>query len=146
MEGDAKAAAADAWREWGGELWPNLTPWRRCLALRSWLDNAFRFKPDPPGVELVRHPREMLQELARRGYAEGDCDDAAALAAAVALACGLRVRWKVLAFQRGAPYAHVYAEVSPREGGKWCELDVTRPAALPGLTPAVARFAVVEWS
>jgi len=121
-------------------LWPDLAPQTRCHALRGYLATHFQFREDPPGAEMVRHPQEMLDAMARGEVpVRGDCDDAAALGAALALACRLQVRWRVLRMAPGLPYGHVYAEVKPQRGGSWVDLDVTRPAALPGLVQSLIR-------
>lgn len=122
----------------GEQLWWNLSGRDRCLAIRDWLRIHTVYQDDPPGVELVREPMEMMQMLVRGAdAAPGDCDDVATLGATIALAAGLKVRWRVLRFGRGSPYAHVFAEIAPPEGGRWIDLDVHRPAALPGLPSGV---------
>lgn len=143
----ARSAASSLPHGWGRQnLWWNLSPKARCKALRQWLIDHTVFEDDPPGVERVRHPMEMLRELAQGApKVAGDCDDVAALGAAIALAAGLRARWVVLGFGEGdVPFTHVYAEVAPPEGGPWCELDVTRPVALPGLALKPSRKQIVE--
>lgn len=71
----------------------------------------------------------MLNEWRLWGYATGDCDDAAILSAALALAMGLPVRWVLLGFSPGGAYRHVYAEAC--QGGRWVDFDVTKPAQFP---------------
>lgn len=146
MAQSARAAASAQPHGWGRRnLWWNLGWKARCRALRQWLLDHTQFQDDPPGVERVRHPMEMLRAIEQGSRAAGDCDDIAALAAAVALIAGLRVRWRVLAFGDGhAPFTHVYAEVAPPEGNWWCELDVTRPVALPGMMLKPSRDQIVE--
>lgn len=87
----------------------------------------FRFLRDPAGVELVHHPRVLLDRLRKEGYVQGDCDDAAILGAALGKVIGLPARFVVVGFRgpRG-PLTHVYAEVS--DGSRWVDLDVTAPA------------------
>lgn len=98
-------------------------------AIRRWLDRRFEFVRDPPGLELLKAPDVMLQEWEHTGTFTGDCDDAAIMAAAVALAAGFRVRWMVLGFRRRGPFKHVYAEAW--DGRRWIDFDVTRPAQFP---------------
>lgn len=98
-------------------------------AIRQWLIRRFRFVRDPEGVELLKSPSVMLQEWEHEGEASGDCDDAAILAAALAIAMGCKVRWVVLGFHRAGPFGHVYAEAW--DGRKWQDFDVTRPAQFP---------------
>lgn len=109
-------------------------------AIRQWLIRRFRFVRDPQGVELLKSPSVMLQEWEIGGEATGDCDDAAILGAAVALASRYRVRWVVLGFHRGGPFGHVYAEVW--DGQKWQNLDVTRPAQFPPGLEAQRRMTI----
>jgi len=103
------------------------------VQLRNWLQAHFRFQLDPQVYEAIWTPLAQLQQISRRGYALGDCDDAAVLGAALALASGLPVRFVLLAFDRGM-YSHVYAEA----GG--IELDVTKPSQR--VAPAVRRASV----
>lgn len=73
------------------------------------LMNLVKFRPDPDGVELLRHPAEMLEEIRESAATEGDCDDLAMLAAALALAAGRRPAFIVVARRPApAPYEHVY--------------------------------------
>lgn len=99
-------------------------------AILQWLTRRFQFVRDPRGVELLKSPQVMLEEWERSGRATGDCDDAAILGAAVALASGYRVRWVLLGFRKSGPYGHVYAEAR-RPRGPWVPFDVTRPSHLP---------------
>lgn len=101
--------------------------------LRSWLARHWRFVEDPDGVEQVTAPELLLERIRSAGWAEGDCDDVATLGAALALAGGHRVRFRVVGW--GRHYSHVFAEVEPRPGCRceWVELDVTREAQ--GITP-----------
>lgn len=97
--------------------------------IRQWLNRRFHFVPDPQGVEFIKSPGVMLQEIELHGRTEGDCDDAAILGAAIALASGYPVRWVVLGFQPGGPYGHIYAEAWDGQG--WQDFDITRPAQFP---------------
>lgn len=94
--------------------------------LRAWVASHTKFLRDPVGLELLRTPRYMLDEIARVGVAQGDCDDIALFAAALGLAVGLPARFVALGF-RGAtgPFTHVITEL--RAGDRWLELDTTRP-------------------
>ena len=98
-------------------------------AIRRWLARRFEFESDPPGLELLKAPDVMLREWEDGGKFTGDCDDAAIMAAAVALAAGFRVRWVVVGFRPGGPFRHVYAEAW--DGRRWVDFDVTRPAQFP---------------
>lgn len=100
----------------------------RARELRRWLAENTRFEFDPRGVEWIRTPRNMLDEIRNRNAARGDCDDVAVLGAALAFRMGLEPRFRLVGFDRG-PWSHVFTEV--RTPGGWTDLDVTRPAQLP---------------
>lgn len=97
--------------------------------IRAFLESSVRFAHDPRGVELLKPPDMMLEELEQLGEAVGDCDDVAVLGAALGRAIGLPARFVLLAFTRGAPFEHVYTELLT-DGG-WQDLDTTRPHQLP---------------
>lgn len=113
----------------------------RARAIRGWMLEHFAFVNDPRGVELVSTPRFMLDQVGARGVAQGDCDDAAVLGAALGKAVGLRARFVVVGFHstRGR-LSHVFTML--RAGPGWIELDVTRPSR--GSHPAVSRVHEVE--
>lgn len=98
----------------------------RAVAVRDWLADHFQFIHDPNGVELLSSPRYMLDKIAARGYAQGDCDDVAILGAALGKAVGLRARFVLAGFEgpRG-PFRHVFCIL--RGLDSWYSLDVTKP-------------------
>lgn len=126
----AREAAGTA--PFDSRLWWNLTDDEKAHALRAWIARHVRYQDDPPGRELVRHPLQMLASIATAGYAVGDCDDVATLAATLALLMGLEVRFVVVRFRGAETFGHVYAEVKGRAGDSgWVDIDTTRPDALP---------------
>lgn len=101
-------------------------------AIADWLSARFRFVSDPVNVELLRDPAGAVKRINSRGYTQGDCDEAAMLAASLGMANGIPARFRALAF--GTPYApftHVICDLRD-QFGKWVPIDVTRP---PGYTP-----------
>lgn len=113
----------------------------RAMQIRSWMADHFVFINDPTGVELLSTPVYMLATIQQRGFAQGDCDDAAILAAALGKAVGLRARFVLAGFEgpRG-PFRHVFAALKGRQ--VWYGMDVTKPQR-PGL-PQVNRTQEVE--
>lgn len=101
----------------------------RARRIRAWLEAYVDFLPDPVGLELIRTPRYMLDRVKAEGYAQGDCDDVAVLAAALGQAVGLPARWVLLSFAPGAPASHVYTELATGEG--WMDMDTTAPDQFP---------------
>lgn len=88
------------------------------------------FRHDPPGVEQVRIPDQLIDEIARRGYAYGDCDDRAVLGAAVMKRAGYKTALVVVSPTPDGRFRHVHfgyydpvlIPMDPQEGpafGKW---------------------------
>lgn len=96
--------------------------------IRDWLDSHFRYLSDPVGVELLRDPSGGITEIKQRGYTQGDCDEAATLAASLGMAIGIPARFRALAFYtKTAPYTHVVCDLRG-PGGQWMPIDITKPA------------------
>lgn len=96
-------------------------------AIWDWLLHRFRYVADPIGVELLRDPAGSIHEINTRGYTQGDCDEAAMLAASLGMANGIPARFRSLAFGApDAPYTHVIADLAPGDG-KWYPIDITKP-------------------
>lgn len=113
--------------------------------IRAWVASHLKFLRDPRGTELLHTPDVLLSMISTGGTAYADCDDAAILAGALALAIGLRVRIVTVAFKDpSAPFTHTFAEVgSPIGDPKWLEQDVTRSAQ--SIDPSlISRRYIVE--
>lgn len=99
-------------------------------AIREWMAGAFRFVPDPIGVELTRTPDYMLRQYHTQGYVSGDCDDAATLGCAIAKAVGIPCKFVAIGFRTAGNFAHVYGVLYPRYCNMCVSLDVTKPAGV----------------
>lgn len=96
-------------------------------AINDWLSHRFRFVSDPVGVELLRDPAGSIERIRERGFTQGDCDEAAMLAASLGMANGIPAQFRALAFGTPtAPYSHVVCDLQT-DGGKWVPLDITKP-------------------
>lgn len=101
-------------------------------AINDWLLHRFRFVSDPINVELLRDPAGALSNIVRSGFTQGDCDEAAMLAASLGNANGIQARFRALAFGGpAAPYTHVICDLLD-QFGRWHPIDITRPQ---GFTP-----------
>jgi len=121
------------------------------MMLRAWLAQHFLFLADPEGegvfggtedIELLRDPVLMLQQIDQAYVARGDCDDAAILGAALALAAPVPfsgVQFVLVGLDPQEPYTHVYAEILTARG--WLDLDVTRGQ---GHVPTIRKREVVR--
>ena len=100
-------------------------------AIRAWLADRFRFINDPIDVQNLTTPRYMLEKIGHVGFVQGNCADAAMLAAALCMAIRIPCSFIAVAFHTPtAPYQHVFTMAYPRDmhGAKEAiEFDVTRP-------------------
>lgn len=99
-----------------------------------------KFCRDPVGVENLTPPIEhmrLLQASPSRVLL-GDCDDAATLSAALAMAVGCPCSFRILAFRApDAPFQHVLTVIHPARALSDVICDPTRPAQ--GLPPVATR-------
>jgi hypothetical protein len=122
--------------------------------IRDFVNRAVWFQRDPLGNESLTSPLVHLRFLTQPGvsHVKGDCDDVATLSAALGVALGMPATFTVLAFtgpadpvnvrytEANAPYQHVYTSLLA--GGRWREMDTTRPEALPA-SLSIARSLTV---
>lgn len=122
-------------------VYPENAAVAQLLGIREWVAEHFQFVRDPSSGELLHDPDHLMRQIATRGVAYGDCDDAAILAGALACAVGFRVALITVALHEDSttpaaavPFGHVWASASPPfaclDGSQrqlWIEFDVTRP-------------------
>lgn len=87
-----------------------------------------RYMRDPRGVEYVRAPWVVAEQVLRGEVPGLDCDDMAALLCALAVVSGAECRVVTVAFRnmvfRGErQYSHVFAQVREPRTGAWVTLD-----------------------
>jgi transglutaminase-like putative cysteine protease len=88
------------------------------------LVNRVRYVLDPPFLEYLQSPGQLLAQLQAKGRVDGDCDDVAILAAFLGLAHGLPYKFRAVGFVPGGDLVHVYTLL--RVQGEWVSLDTTR--------------------
>lgn len=87
-----------------------------------------RYMRDPRGVEYVRAPWVVVEQI-MAGHTPGiDCDDATALICAMAAVSGAQCRAVTVAFrnmhyQGRRQYSHVFAQIREPRTNKWITLD-----------------------
>ena len=112
------------------------------FALYSFVHDYIRYTKDPVTKEVLVPPKELLRRRA------GDCDDTSMLIAALAIALGYPARLVTISANPEHPndFSHIYPEVElPPGSGSWVALDVARPGAQFGLSPA-SYFRKRAWS
>lgn len=91
-------------------------------AIYDWFNTRFRYVNDPVGVELVKDPERLLEEIAEHGVAVGDCDDASTFLYAAPRAAGITTEFVRANFKPGQSYSHVFA-MAQDQHGRWVVLD-----------------------
>ena len=103
-------------------------------AVQEWVRSHVKYVEDPRGSEMTRSPLRILQAVERDGGTSGDCDDMAALVAAILESLGFEAMITIASF-RGRPAeraTHVFCEVRGKGINNWVIVD-------PSLAPSVAR-------
>lgn len=80
-------------------------------AIYAWVCQNIRYMRDIHEVETVMTPIRIVEQRS------GDCDDMATLLAAMMMACGNRVRFLVVAFEKDNP-SHVFVQVMAPGGAR----------------------------
>lgn len=111
------------------------------MAIRACLGRGFLFVEDPRDAEAIKSVGEMAREILEEGVTRGDCEEAAALGAGLALCVGFRTVHLVLEkhWAPDQPYEHIFAELLGESG--WHELDTTRH---PGLRIPISGYLRTE--
>lgn len=111
------------------------------LAIYNFVLAKTRYMRDPRTVELVRAPNVVAKTLWSGVTPSLDCDDMAALIAAMSLAVGGQTRVVTVAFknmfhQGRRQYSHVFAQAKEPQSGQWITLD---PVAADRTAPMLRR-------
>jgi transglutaminase-like putative cysteine protease len=105
-------------------------PRTQAANLLAFVHAAFRYRPDPGGVEVFQDVRETIAN-------GGDCEDLATLFVALARLLGLEARVVWLDQQiHGAALNHVFAQVLV--DGRWLDVEASIAGSELGESPAHA--------
>lgn len=78
------------------------------------------------GVETLKTPRFMLDEMRAKGKAVGDCDDHLMLWMAMHKVLGQKVRIKVVSQRKDGRASHIYGEVFNPDTKRWIADDTIK--------------------
>lgn len=107
-------------------------------AIFQWVQERFRYIPDPARYDLMMTPALMLREIAREGIVMEDCESVATLLATLLEAVGIPTRFHVVS--QAMPitgdhgYSHVWVDAFITR--QWVPFDATLPESRPGERPS----------
>lgn len=104
-------------------------------ALQQWVQSHIEYRRDPPDVELVQTPQVTLQLRA------GDCDDHAALIAALLQSTGHPTQFIAVGLN-GAPLSHVLTQTLI--GTSWVAVETIEPKPLGWMPKGVTSYYLVK--
>lgn len=78
------------------------------LALDRFIRECIHFKPDTLGAEVLRHPDQIIAEIAANGRTSCDCDDVAMFGASVCMVLGVQPAFITVAAEPDGPFVHVH--------------------------------------
>lgn len=76
--------------------------------LDGFIRECVQFKPDTMGLEVLRHPDQLLSEIAANGRTSCDCDDVAMLGASVCRVLGVKPAFITVGHEPEGAYVHVH--------------------------------------
>lgn len=96
-------------------------------ALAGWVRTHFHYVHDPSGIEYVKTPEVIDDEITRYGEFLGDCDDASGYLAALLKSVGYHVALVIMADPRNPnqTFSHIYTQVYAPRMKRWITLDMT---------------------
>lgn len=115
-------------------------------ALAQFVQDHFHYVHDPTGLEYVKAPEYIDDEIRNYGYFLGDCDDAAGYLAALLKSLGFRTNLTVIANPKNPTqnFSHIYVQAYSTKLQKWISLDMTAKGKPLGWGPISSRFRSYE--
>jgi len=81
-------------------------------AIGDFVKQNVRYIKDPDGIEMLRCPLMMVNEIRSKGATLGDCDDMALLVCTLLLSIGIRPQLKVVKYnENSSSFNHIYVVV-----------------------------------
>lgn len=94
-------------------------------AIFDFVKSRFRYVHDPVGLEYVKSPEVMDQEITDTGYFTGDCDDVTSYIGALTSSVGYDTNIAIIApIDNGTmDFKHIFPQVFSRQKNAWITLD-----------------------
>lgn len=95
--------------------------------LANFVRSHFHFVYDPKGLEYVKSPEVIDEEISRYGQFMGDCDDAAGYLASLLKSVGYRANFVIISNPKNPRknFTHIYTEAYLPKFRRWVSLDMT---------------------
>ena len=93
--------------------------------LRKYVLDHYRYLRDPRGVDLIKSPEVVVDEIGRLSFFQGDCDDVTAFMSSLLMSIGFPVRLVVLEPVGKDSFKHVYLEAFMTKAQEWLAIDCT---------------------
>jgi hypothetical protein len=115
-------------------------------AVAQFVQDRFHYIHDPTGLEYVKAPEVIDDEITRYGYFLGDCDDAACYLGALLKSLGFRTNLTVIANPKNPTqnFSHIYVQAYSTKLARWITLDMTAKGKPLGWGPLSSRFRSYE--
>lgn len=82
------------------------------------LKSHVRYVPDPVGMEYIKAPWVMVQEINSQGWTEGDCDDFTSLSYALLRTLGIPAEMAVAWYDEQPNPTHIFVLVPTKDGAR----------------------------
>lgn len=115
-------------------------------AIANFVKQNFHYVHDPSGLEYVKSPETIDQEISSYHEFMGDCDDASTYLAALLKSVGYRVNLTVIANPKNPTqnFSHIYVQAYSTKQGRWISLDMTAKGRPLGWNAVSSRFRSYE--
>jgi len=114
------------------------------VAVRNFAGEKIRYSNDARGVEQVRDPQRICEDIVNYGNATADCDDAACFIACLCRQLGRECEFIVVGFGAPGIYSHVFTRVKEPKSGRWIVCDVVAGTDEGGMLKKVKTWKSVK--
>ena len=114
------------------------------IAVRNFAAERIRYSNDALGVEQVRDPQRICEDILNYGNATADCDDAACFIAAMCRQLGRECEFIVVGFGAPGIYSHVFTRVREPKTKRFIVCDIVAGTDEAGMLRKVKTWKAVK--